>query len=91
MRCLQDAIEQRFDQGGVGHGGVPVVHRVLADHERGPSLGSVLDHLEVDDSPITLYVWAHLVSATMVEHLSDNGVAANVVHIHVDGLTDTAP
>lgn len=47
--------------------------------------------LEVDDSPITLYVWAHLVSATMVEHLSDNGVAANVVHIDVDGLTDTAP
>lgn len=41
--------------------------------------------LDVDDSPLTLYVWAHLVAATMVEDLWEHGVIASVVRIDVDG------
>jgi hypothetical protein len=47
--------------------------------------------LEVDDSPITLYIWAHLVAATLVEELWDHGVVAGVVRIDIDGLTGTEP
>lgn len=42
--------------------------------------------LEVDDSPLTLYVWAHLLAATMVDELHDHGILASVVQIEVDGL-----
>ena len=41
--------------------------------------------LDVDDSPVTLYIWAHLVASTMVEDLWENGVIASVVRIDVDG------
>jgi len=47
--------------------------------------------LEVDDSPITLYIWAHLVAATLVEELWGHGVAAGVVRIDIDGLSGTVP
>lgn len=43
--------------------------------------------LDVDDSPFTLYIWAHLVAATMVEELQENGVVASVVRVDVDGLS----
>ena len=43
--------------------------------------------LEVDDSPVTLYIWAHLVASTMVEDLWENGVVAGVVRIDIDGLS----
>ncbi len=45
--------------------------------------------LEVDDSPVTLYFWAHLVAATMVDNLRGNGVIASVVRIDVNGPLDT--
>lgn len=41
--------------------------------------------LEVDDSPVTLYVWAHLVAATMVDDLQDHGIVASLVRIDIDG------
>lgn len=43
--------------------------------------------LEVDDSPVTLYIWAHLVASTMVDDLQDHGVVASVVRIDIDGTT----
>ncbi len=43
--------------------------------------------LEVDDSPLTLYVWAHLVASTMVDQLRDHGILAGVVRIDIDGLS----
>lgn len=43
--------------------------------------------LEVDDSPVTLYIWAHLVAATMVENLRDYGVVASVVRVDIDDLS----
>ena len=42
--------------------------------------------LEVDDNPLTLYVWAHLVAETMIENLHANGIIASVVRVHIDGL-----
>jgi len=41
--------------------------------------------LEVDDSPVTLYIWAHLVAATMVDDLHDHGIVASLVRIDIDG------
>lgn len=43
--------------------------------------------LEVDDSPLTLYIWTHLVAATMVEELQENGVVASVVRVDIDELS----
>ena len=43
--------------------------------------------LEVDDSPLTLYIWAHLVAATMVEDLQAYGVVASVVRVDIDDLS----
>jgi hypothetical protein len=42
---------------------------------------------EVDDSPVTLYIWAHLVAATMVHDLQENGVVASVVRVDIDDLS----
>ncbi len=48
--------------------------------------------LEVDDSPVTLYIWAHLVAATMVDNLQDHGIVASLVRIDIDGsLTPRSP
>jgi len=52
------------------------------------SVGFVLD---VDDGPITLYIWAHLVAATLVEELWAHGVAATVVCLDIDGVSGTMP
>ncbi|MGH9154132.1 MAG: hypothetical protein ACRD03_17500 [Acidimicrobiales bacterium] len=41
--------------------------------------------LAVDDSPVTLYIWAHLVAATMVDDLQDHGIVASLVRIDIDG------
>lgn len=41
--------------------------------------------LEVDDSPVTLYIWAHLVAATMVDHLQNHGIVASLVRVDIDG------
>ena len=41
--------------------------------------------LEVDDSPVTLYIWAHLVAAAMVDDLQDHGIVASLVRIDIDG------
>ena len=41
--------------------------------------------LEVDDSPLTLYVWAHLVAETMVDNLQHHGIVASLVRIDIDG------
>jgi len=43
--------------------------------------------LEVDDSPVTLYIWALLVAATMVDDLRENGVVASVVRVDIDDLS----
>ncbi len=43
--------------------------------------------LEVDDSPITLYIWAHLVAATLVDELAKHGVIAGIVRIDIDDLS----
>ena len=40
--------------------------------------------LAVDDSPVTLYIWAHLVAATMVNDLQDHGIVASLVRIDID-------
>ncbi len=45
--------------------------------------------LEIDDSPVTLYVWAHLVAETLVEELRDHGVDATFVRIDVDDASDS--
>ncbi len=47
--------------------------------------------LDVDDSPITLYIWAHLVAATLVEELWGHGVVASVVRLDIDGVSSTVP
>ncbi len=57
-----------------------------ADHDN-VRVGIVL---EVDDSPITLYIWAHLVAATLVEELRDHGVLATLMRIDIDDLSDFA-
>jgi len=41
--------------------------------------------LEMDNSPVTLYIWAHLVAATMVDDLQDHGIVASLVRIDIDG------
>ena len=45
--------------------------------------------LEVDDSPITLHIWARLVAATLVEELAKHGVIAALVRIDIDDLSGT--
>jgi len=44
--------------------------------------------LDIDDSPVTLYIWAHLCAATLVDDLRDHGVVANLVRIDVDDASD---
>ncbi|HSH23778.1 MAG TPA: hypothetical protein VK975_06940 [Acidimicrobiales bacterium] len=46
--------------------------------------------LEIDDTPVTLYVWAHLLAETLVEELRDHGVDATFVRIDVDDASDYA-
>lgn len=41
--------------------------------------------LEVDGSPITLCIRAHLVAATRVDDLQDHGIVASLVRIDIDG------
>lgn len=41
--------------------------------------------LDVDDSPVTLYIWALLVAATMVDDLQDHGIVASLVRIDIEG------
>ena len=40
--------------------------------------------LEVDDSPITVYIWAHLVAATLVDELREHGVRAGLVGVDIE-------
>jgi hypothetical protein len=46
--------------------------------------------LEIDDSPITVYIWAHLVAATLVDELRDHGVTAAQVDIDIDDTSGPA-
>jgi hypothetical protein len=43
--------------------------------------------LEVEDSPVTLYVWAHLVAATIVDELREHGVVAALVSIDINDIS----
>jgi hypothetical protein len=43
--------------------------------------------LEVADSPVTLYIWGHLVAATLVDGLAEHGVIASLVRVDIDDLT----
>ena len=47
--------------------------------------------LDVDDSPTTLYIWAHLVAATLVDELWGHGVVATVVRLDIDGVSGAVP
>lgn len=55
---------------------------MAADEHENVRVGIVVD---VDDSPVTLCIWAHLVAATMVEDLWEHGVMATMVRFDVDG------
>lgn len=43
--------------------------------------------LEVNDSPITLYIWAQLVATTMIDQLRNHGIIVREIKVDVDDLT----
>jgi hypothetical protein len=44
--------------------------------------------LDTDDSPITLYIWAHLCAATLIEELQAHGVDATLERIDIQDRSD---
>ncbi|HLY83711.1 MAG TPA: hypothetical protein VKQ71_12030 [Acidimicrobiales bacterium] len=53
-------------------------------HERA-RVGIILD---IDDNPITLYIWAHLCAATLIEQLRAHCVEATLVRIDIHDRSD---
>jgi hypothetical protein len=60
------------------------VGRVAMTHDT-VRVGIVLD---VEDSPVTLSIWARLVAAALVEELDDHGVIASLIRIDIDDRSD---
>jgi hypothetical protein len=44
--------------------------------------------LDIDDNPITLYLWAHLCAATLTEQLRAHSVEATLVRIDIHDTSD---
>ncbi len=47
--------------------------------------------LDVDDSPVTLYIWAHMCAAALIDELKEHGVVASLVRIDIDDHSDFVP